>query len=55
MSQGKLELVNQELESLNIAVLGVSGLKWIGMGSFQLDNYNVLHSRNDKLKETEWL
>ena len=34
MNQGKLEVVNQEMARVNIAVLGVSELKWTRMGKF---------------------
>ena len=34
MKQGKLNLVNQEIARLNINILGISELKWMGMGEF---------------------
>ena len=34
MNQGKLEVVKQEMISLNIDILGISELRWIGMGEF---------------------
>ena len=34
MNQGKLEVVKQEMESVNINILGISKLKWTGMGEF---------------------
>ena len=43
MSQGKMDIVKQGMECINIVVLGVSELKRTGMGCFQLDNYEVLH------------
>ena len=40
MNQGKLELVKQEMARVNIDILGLSELKWIGMGEFNSDeNY----------------
>ena len=32
MNQGKLEVVKQEMARVNIDILGISGLRWIGMG-----------------------
>ena len=43
MNQGKLEVVKQEMASVNINILGISELKWTGMGEFHSDdhyNYN---------------
>ena len=34
MNQGKLEVVKQEMEKVTINILGISGLKWTGMGGF---------------------
>jgi len=34
MNQGKLEVVKQEMARVNISILGVSKLKWTGMGEF---------------------
>ena len=34
MNQGKLEVVNQEMERVNVDILGISKLKWTGMGEF---------------------
>ena len=39
MNQGKLEVVKQETPRVNVNVLGISKLKWIGMGEFNSDNY----------------
>ena len=35
MTQGKLEVVKQEMTRVNINILGVSGLRWTGMGEFR--------------------
>ena len=50
MNQGKLEIVKQEMQHLNTAVLGVSELKWTRMGHFQSDYSKVFYSRNGKLR-----
>ena len=34
MNQGKLEAVKQEMERVNVDILGISELKWTGMGEF---------------------
>ena len=34
MNQGKLEVVKQEMARVNINILGISKLKWTGMGEF---------------------
>ena len=50
MSQGKLEIIKQKMECFNIAILGVSELKWTGKGHCQSDNYKVFYSGNNKLR-----
>ena len=42
MNQGKLKVVKQEMTRVNIDILGVSGLRWTGMGEFNSDD----HGRN---------
>ena len=37
MNQGKLEVVKQEMTRVNIEILGISKLKWTGMGEFNSD------------------
>jgi len=39
MNQGKLKVVKQEMARVNIDILGVSKLKWTGMGEFNSDGY----------------
>ena len=41
MNQGKLEVVKQELARLNINFLGISELKWTGMGEFNSDDHYI--------------
>ena len=38
VNQGKLEVVKQEMARVNINILGISGLKWAGMGEFNSDD-----------------
>ena len=42
MNQGKLEVVKQEMARVNIDILGISQLKWTGMGEFKSDDYFVV-------------
>ena len=39
MNQGKLEVVKQEMARININILGISELKWMGMGKFNSDDH----------------
>ena len=41
MNQGKLEVVKQETGRVNIDILGISELKWPGMGEFNSDDHYV--------------
>ena len=41
MNQGKLEVVKQEMVRVNIDVLGISELKWTGMGIFDSDDHYI--------------
>ena len=41
MNQGKLELVKQEMARVNVDILGISELKWTGMGEFNSDDYYI--------------
>ena len=39
MNQGKLEVVKQEMARVNVDILGISELKWTGMGEFNSDDH----------------
>ena len=41
MNQGKLEVVKQEMAKVNVDILGISELKWIGMGEFNSDDHYI--------------
>ena len=43
MNQGKLEVVKQEMARVNIDILGISELKWTGMGEFNSDDPYMYH------------
>ena len=42
MNHGKLDVVKEEMARLNSNVLGISDLKWIGMGKFNSDDHYLL-------------
>ena len=50
MSQGKLDMVKQEMERLNISILGISEIKWIGMGEFNSDDHYIYYCGQESLK-----
>ena len=50
MNQGKLEVVKQELASININILGISELKWTGMGEFNSDNHYIYYCGQESLR-----
>ena len=43
MNQGKLEVVKQEMVRVNIDILGISELKWTGMGEFNTDDRYIYY------------
>ena len=53
MNKGKLEVVKQEMERVNVDILGISKLKWTGMGEFdQMTIISTTAGRNP-LEEME--
>ena len=50
MNQGKLEVVKQELASVNIDILGISELKWTGMGAFNSDDHYIYYCVQEPLR-----
>ena len=50
MNQGKLEVVKQEMARVNINILGISELKWTGMGEFNLDDHYIYHCGQESLR-----
>ena len=50
MNQGKLEVVKQEMERVNIDILGISKLKWIGMGEFNSDDHYIYYCGQESLR-----
>ena len=50
MNQGKLEVVKQEMERVNVDVLGISELKWTGMGEFNSNDHCIYHYGQESLR-----
>ena len=50
MNQGKLEVVKQEMARVNIDILGISKLKWPGMGEFNSDDHYVYYCEQESLR-----
>ena len=53
MNQGKLEVVKQEMTRVNIDILGISELKWTGMGKFSSDDHYIHSLDKNPLEEME--
>ena len=53
MNQGKLEVVKQEMARMNVDILGISGLKWSGMGEFNSDDHIFTTVGRNSLEEME--
>ena len=49
MNQGKLEVVKQEMARVNINILGISELKWTGMGEFNSDDHYMYYCGQESL------
>ena len=43
MNQGKLEVIKQEMARVNVDILGISKLKWTGMGEFNSDDHYIYY------------
>ena len=50
MNQGKLEVVKQEMARVNVDILGISKLKWTGMGEFNWDEYYIYYCGQESLR-----
>ena len=49
MNQGKLDAVKQEVARVNTDILGISELKWTGMGGFDLNNHYIYYCGQESL------
>ena len=50
MNQGKLEVVKQETARVNVEILGISELKWTGMGEFDSDDHYINYCGQESLR-----
>ena len=50
MNQGKLEVVKQEMARVNVDILGISELKWTGMGEFNSDDRYIYYCGQESLR-----
>ena len=50
MSQGKLEVVKQEMARANIDILGISELRWTAMGEFNSDDHYIDYCGQESLR-----
>ena len=49
-NQGKLEVVKQEMARVNVDILGISKLKWTGIGEFNSDDHYIYYCRQESLR-----
>ena len=50
MNQGKLKVVKQEMARVNVNILGISELKWTGMGEFNSDDHYIYYCGQKSLR-----
>ena len=50
MNQGKLEGVKQEMARVNVDILGISELRWTGMGEFNSDDHYIYYCGQESLR-----
>ena len=50
MNQGKLEVVKQEMARVDVDILGISELKWTGMGEFNSDDHDIYYCGQESLR-----
>ena len=50
MNQGKLEMLKEEMTRVNVDILGISELKWTGMGAFSSDDYYNYYFGQESLR-----
>ena len=52
MNHGKLEVVEQEMARVNVDILGISELKWTGMGEFNSDDHYIYYCGKESLRRS---
>ena len=50
MNQGKLEVVKQEMARVNVDILGISKLRWTGMGEFTSGDHYIYYCGQEALR-----
>ena len=50
MNQGKLEVIKQEMARVNVNILGISELKWTGMGELNSDDHYIYYCGQECLR-----
>ena len=50
MNQGIVEVVKQDMTRVKVDILGISELKWIGMGEFNSDDHYIYYCRQESLR-----
>ena len=53
MNQGKLHMVKQKMARVNINILGISELKWMGTGKFNSDDHYIYYCGQESLRKME--
>ena len=53
MNQGKLDMVKQEMVRININILGISELKWTGMGKFNSNDHYIYYCGQESHRSNE--
>ena len=51
MNQGKLEVVKQEMTRVNVNILGISELRWAGMGKLNSDDHYIYYCGQKSLRK----
>ena len=51
MNQGKMEVVKQEMGRVNVDILGISELKWTGVGEFNSDDHYIYYCGQESLRK----
>ena len=50
MNKGKLDMIKQKMARLNFNILGISELKWMGMGKFNSNDYYIYYCEQESLR-----
>ena len=50
MNQGKLEVIKHEMARVNVDILGISELRWTGMGEFNSDDHYIYYCGQESLR-----